>query len=364
MGFNQPVVVNSQQFYGNLDTLLSTKGFVFPSSMYIFNRHLKVPVIYNWSLGVQQLLPGHLILDVSYVGNTQRHIENSMDINALPAGARFDPKNLDPTTGRVLTDNLIRKYPEYTLVDYRTNEANARYNSLQVQANRRFQKFSTSVAYTYSKSWTNEGAQNLYVPRDKWLGGPQSFDQPHVFVANFQWTLPKASSLVPNAVIKGVLDNWDASGIYTLASGFPTAVTVTSSAISDISGSNIAARPDIVPGVDPDSGPKTFSQWFDTAAFAMPAKGTFGNAPRFNFRGPGMNQFDLSLAKRVPLGDDGKRNLRIKVEAYNLFNHTQFSAVNAEARFDANNKQINSQLGQATAARAARVLQMGLSFSF
>jgi hypothetical protein len=194
--------------------------------------------------------------------------------------------------------------------------------------------------------------------------GAASFDQPHVFVANFQWTLPKASTLMPNAVIAGALDNWELSGIYTRASGFPMAVTVTSSALADISGSDIAARPDMVPGVDPNSGPKTFEQWFNTDAFAMPAKGTFGNSPRFTFRGPGLNQVDLSLAKRIPLGGNGSRHLRIRVEAFNLFNVTQFNAVNTAARFDANGKQINSQFGQATSALPGRVLQIGSTFTF
>ena len=126
---------------------------------------------------------------------------------------------------------------------------------------------------------------NPFVPTDQWLGGPQSFDQTHVLVANFQWPLPKASRLMPNPVVKAVLDNWEVSGIYTLASGFPMSVTVTSSAVPDISGSSIAARPDIVPNVDPDSGPKTFEQWFNTDAFAMPARGTFGNSPLYPFTG-------------------------------------------------------------------------------
>jgi len=221
-----------------------------------------------------------------------------------------------------------------------------------------------SLAYTLSKSWTDSGTQIPFKTRKEWLGGAQSFDQTHMFVSNFQWTLPKASSLIPNAVIAGVLDNWVVSGIYTLASGFPSSVSVASSAISDISGSNIGARADMVPGVDPNSGPKTFDKWFNTEAFAMPKTGTFGNAPSDTFRGPGMNQLDLSLIRKVPLVADGKRNLRIKVEAYNFLNHTQFSGVNTSARFDANNIQINSQLGQATSARAARVLQIGLTLVF
>jgi hypothetical protein len=389
-GFNQPYVVVSQQFNGNLDTLQNTQGFVFPSQMGAFNREQGVPTVYNWSLGAQQLLPGKIVLDVSYVGNTNRWVETQTDLNTLPPGARFAPENRDPTTGGSLPDSLIRPFREYSFITYADNSATSNYHSLQVQVNRRYAKgFLTGVSYTLSKSYTTEqgsagreGACNLpvgaitnnnqstncfinrFVPTNQWLGGPEAFDQTHILVANFQWTLPNASTLVPNAVVKGVFDGWELSGVYSLASGFPMSVTVSSSALPDISGSNILARPDIVPNVDPDSGPKTFAQWFNPDAFAMPARGTFGNSGPNNFRGPGTNNFDLALIKRIPLGKNAARNFRIRVEAYNAFNHTQFNGINTAARFDASGKQINSQFGQATSARQARVIQLGGTLYF
>jgi hypothetical protein len=353
-GFNQPYVVVSQQFNGNLDALQSTQGFVFPSTMGSFNRSRQVPTIYNWSLGVQQLLPGKFIVDLSYVGNTQRWIENEVDLNTLPAGARFAPENRDPTTGNALADNLIRPRREYTVITYRDSSATSDYHSLQVQVNRRFDRgFATGVAYTLSKSYTNEGVINPFVPTEQWLGGPQSFDQRHVLVTNFQWALPNVSRLLPNPVVKGVLDNWEISGIYTLSSGFPMSVTVSSSAIPDISGSSILARPDMVPNVDPNSGPKTFEKWFNTDAFAMPARGTFGNSPLYAFTGPGINNVDVALMKRIPLGGNGSRNFRIRIEA-----------LNTAARFDAAGNQINSQFGQATSALQPRVIQLGGTLTF
>jgi Carboxypeptidase regulatory-like domain len=364
-GFNQPYVVVSQQFNGNLDALQSTQGFVFPSTMGSFNRSRQVPTIYNWSLGVQQLLPGKFIVDLSYVGNTQRWIENDVDLNTLPPGARFAPENRDPTTGGSLPDNLIRPRREYTVITYRDSSATSDYHSFQVQVNRRYDRgLATGVAYTLSKSHTNEGTINPFVPTEQWLGAPQSFDQTHVLVTNFQWQLPNASRLMPNPVVKGVLDNWEVSGIYTLASGFPMSVTVSSSAVPDISGSSIAARPDMVPNVDPNSGPKTFAKWFNTDAFAMPATGTFGNAPVFPFRGPGINNVDVALMKRIPLGGNGSRHFRIRIEAYNALNHTQFNGINTAARFDAAGNQINSQFGQATSALQPRVIQLGGTLTF
>jgi hypothetical protein len=138
--------------------------------------------------------------------------------------------------------------------------------------------------------------------------------------------------------------------------------------VADISGSSInnnQARADIVQGVDPDSGPRTFTQWFNTAGFALPAKGTFGNSGPNNYTGPPINQLDMTLMKNIPLGKGETRRLRIRVEAYNLFNHTQFMTINSTARFDATTKaQINPQFGQATATRPPRILQLGATLYF
>ena len=260
-GFSQPYVVISQQFNGNLNTLLSTRGFVFPSSMASFNRGQKVPRIYNWSIGVQHSLPAKIVLDVAYVGNTNRWVETQMDLNTLPPGARFAPANRDSTTGVALPDNLIRPYREYSFITYIDNSATSNYHSLQVQVNRRYtQTFLTGVSYTLSKSYTTEpgaagrdGACNYpvgaitnnnqsatcfinpFVKTSQWLGGPQAFDQTHVLVANFQWNLPQASKLVPNPVVKGVFDSWELSGIYTFATGFPMSITASSSALPEFS---------------------------------------------------------------------------------------------------------------------------------
>ncbi len=68
--------------------------------------------------------------------------------------------------------------------------------------------------------------------------------------------------------------------------------------------------------------------------------------------------------KRIPLGKTETRSLRIRVEAFNLLNHTQFNLINTAARFDGNGNQINSQFGQATSARQPRVLQLGATLYF
>jgi len=90
--------------------------------------------------------------------------------------------------------------------------------------------------------------------------------------------------------------------------------------------------------------------------------GTWGNAARTQFRGPGINNWDISAIKNFRLRESMR--LQWRCEAYNVFNHTQFSGVNATARFDAQGNQVNPLFGQMSSARSARILQLALRFVF
>lgn len=72
----------------------------------------------------------------------------------------------------------------------------------------------------------------------------------------------------------------------------------------------------------------------------------------------------MTLAKRIPIGSSDRRTLDLRVEAYNIWNHTQFSAIDSGARFDATGKQTNANFGAYSAARAPRILAFNLRFAF
>ena len=84
MGLSAPNVIIATQYYGNMNTFLNNPGVSFASSMSAFDENLKVPSIYNWSLGIQQGIGFGTVLDVAYVGNTNRHIEATTDLNTVP----------------------------------------------------------------------------------------------------------------------------------------------------------------------------------------------------------------------------------------------------------------------------------------
>jgi len=100
-------------------------------------------------------------------------------------------------------------------------------------------------------------------------------------------------------------------------------VLINRSSASVPDGNNASQRPDLVPGVSlTPPGGKNLAEWINPAAFAVPAVGTFGDAPRNVARGPGAWQIDLGAAKRIQLGESGW--LEFRSEFFNIFNHPQY----------------------------------------
>lgn len=97
-------------------------------------------------------------------------------------------------------------------------------------------------------------------------------------------------------------------------------------------------------------------------AFARPAVGMLGNIGKYNLRGPGINNWDARLYKNVIFKDHHR--LQLRVEAFNVFDHTQFDGLDTTARFDAAGNELNSRLGQTIFARNPRHRQLALKFIF
>jgi hypothetical protein len=110
-------------------------------------------------------------------------------------------------------------------------------------------------------------------------------------------------------------------------------------------------------------GDKTFYRNFDTSVFRRPAKGDFGNVGVGVLRGPGVNNWDISVSKRFPFKSE-QRFLQFRTEMFNAWNHTQFSSLYTTARFDPVGNQIDPNFGAFSAARSARVVQLSLKLRF
>ena len=96
---------------------------------------------------------------------------------------------------------------------------------------------------------------------------------------------------------------------------------------------------------------------FNTSLFPEENLGQLGNAKRRMFYGPGINNFDLTLQKKVTLS--GTNSLEFRVEAFNAFNHAQFYG---PASVDGQVEDPN--FGRIVSAQAPRLLQLAAKFNF
>jgi hypothetical protein len=132
---------------------------------------------------------------------------------------------------------------------------------------------------------------------------------------------------------------------------------------ADITGSAEGARIDVIGNASLPKSGRTFYRNFNTDAFARPAAKSFGNAGVNILQGPGINNWDINVGKRMPLFSES-RFIQFRSEFFNAFNHTQFSGLNTTARFDAAGKQVDSTFGSFTAARSPRIIQLSLKVVF
>ena len=384
---NPPVQIQPHIFYGNMDTLLSRSGLLFPGGASAIELNDKVPSVYRWSLGVQRDVGFSTIVDISYVGNVGRHMIQSQDQNMIPYGAKFLAANQDPTTGSPLDDNFLRPIPGYGGIGMLMNSGVTNYNSLQAALNRRFAKgLSFGISYTWSHTLGTGAGEGDGLPKFRpwrvWTYGPLNFDQTHMFIFNYVWDLPKASKFVEGSAAKlfvgSIFDNWQLSGITTMASGLPQGIGLGTVSGVDLSGGGDGTRTNVIARPQLSHGDRTFDRWFNTAAFAMPnlpyetSPGSDqwvidpGNAPVSPVRGPGQNNWDITLVKKFPLKSEA-RSLQFRFEFYNAWNHTQFAGIDTGATFDdttAGFPQVNSTFGQVNSTRQPRVIQLSLRFDF
>ena len=362
-----PLVYTPVVNFGEMSTLLSSPGLTFPSNTQAFDRGGKVPTIANYSLSIQRSLGWRTVVEAGYAGSIGRHLYWQRDLNPIPVGANFKASNFDPTTpGRPYAPAFLRPITGYNNLVITEPASSSNYNSLQVGVNRRFAHgLQFGVSWTWSKSLdyndADGGAVSALLPIRVWNYGLSSFDRTQVVKINYLWDIPTPNWR--NPVVRLALRNWQLSGITTFSSGQPLAIGLSTVSALDITGTaSQGARPDVLADPVLPKSEQTFYRFFNTEAFSLPRIGTFGNAPRTSIRGPGMNNFDMAVFKTFPVRE--KMRLQFRAEFYNVFNHTQFNAVDTAARFDDRGKQVNTRLGQFTSAGDARIGQLALRFTF
>jgi hypothetical protein len=404
---NPPSVFTPRVVNGFAKDLSLSGALVAPSDLTVMSYSGKVPLIYNYSAGLQAKLPLATVLDVAYVGSLGRQLLYNININGAPYGTAFKAENQDPTKwgygvkptpgpdglfdgSKAYDSNFVRPYFGHGNITNQGFGANSNYNSLQISADRRFAKgVFFGVAYTWSKCLTiasSDGDGGRIDNLTKFANyGPCSYDVHQNLTFNYVYQLPGVTGRGSwdNKVTRALLNGWQISGITMFRNGMPTSPGFNISGVSSVNltGSGAyGARVKLIG--DPLSGTSSDPyNRLNAGAFAPPTRPSLGiEAPVNYIRTPGVNNWDVSLQKNVSIKE--KAHLELRVDAFNVFNHTQFSGLNSTINFtcggvncatwtatnlayDSTGKLINKTgFGTVSGVRAPRVLQFVTRFVF
>jgi outer membrane receptor protein involved in Fe transport len=390
-----PVFLNPQFDFGNLDVVGSvTEVLLAPASgVHSVDTSGKIPMVQSFSMQIQQQVGLDSVLSVGYVGTLSTHLWQRENLNYSPYHTLFQKEAQDPSQsvyGGVVPDVepglpqvyadagfnfsgryalpawALRRYPGYNDIGFRGPSGSSNYHSMQVTLQRRYGHALTyGLAYTWSKAmstangdgdYTNPVCARCYDYRRA------SFDRTHNLAINYVWLLPKASEKLPfqNFLTRGILDNWQLSGINIFMSGQPEEVTIGIPNVNmnqRITGS-WTEGPRAVLVADPQPQ-KSHTAWFDYNAFRLPNIGDIGPWSRTYIERPGILSTDLSVFKNFPAGES--RNLQFRLEMFNVFNKPVFSDANRGLTFNIRTDFANYSANQQASSQTLRNVRGGVN---
>jgi hypothetical protein len=358
------------------------------------------------------------VLQVAYVGSLGRHLPIRTELNQLqPLSLTQNPYgpgqaisagdcssisgtaatgytgtvNGQPVSGSIATHLAIacgisadpsRPYYGISGITHISNIGKSAYDALQIGVSRYFGRLNGSLAYTYGHS-IDDGSDGSVTEGVNGLNPQQTlassnFDERHVVEASLVYDLP---FFTQPGLLHSVLGGWQVSDLTSFQSGSPFSVVNTQIAdnagtgntVSNNGGSLVVAStgsvqsyPDIVGPIHGKvalrhpsgvQGPRLYN----SDAFAAPQGLTDGNAGRNVLTLPHRTNFDMGLFKNFAVREE--MHFEFRAEAFNVFNHTQWSAIDNSACYGAANCSASTFL-TATSAHNPRILQLAAKFVF
>ncbi len=274
------------------------------------DRHRKDLYYENWNFLVEQQLPQDWLLQVGYTGSEGHHLFDRYTVNLI-----------NPATG-------TRPLAGFGAFGFKANDGNNNFNALQVSLQRRFVRgllFQMNYMWSHGITDSSIGSgESVAIQNMSCRACDRSstnIDVRHNMTANAIYELPfgRGKQFLTGDTASKFFGGWELAGIATARTGLPVNITMSRKATQVLDGNTSNQRPNLVPGVPIYAANQTINNWFNPAAFALPANGTWGNLGRYIANGPGMFEIDSSLQKRFRITERVALNFR--VAAYNLANH-------------------------------------------
>jgi len=381
---------DNQTYNNRFDAATRTHGIVWPNTAFgeagrgestvglqnfstANDPYFRDPYTQQWSLTIERELDRSNALRVTYSGLHAIKLTTAPDLNQIQPN----------TIGFANLPRTARPFPNWFRVNTRDMGGDASYHDLTVQLKGRVL---SGLSYTSSYKWAkginniedsftrvNGGNFNEEIAsrtdnrfNSLYLRGPSGAIPFHRFTTDFIWDLPFGRGKKFGANMSGIADavigGWTISSIMTFQSGGHLTPFYNNRCGS---GTNCYGqeKADVVPGQDPNSGPKTDAQWFNKAAFVVPTSSTslfvgrFGNVGNGVITGPGLVSIDAGAFKDFSIRES--LTLRIQTQIRNFPNHPNFGSPETNL-VSPNYGRITSLNGSTT----ARVVVVGARFIF
>lgn len=303
--------------------------------------NFKDPRTQQWSLTFERELNRTNSVRVTYSGFRSDDLTMAPDLNQVQPN----------TTGFANLPQNARPYPNWFRVNTRDNGGYHNYHDMLAQLGGTVSRFGLTHRSSYKwarsidniedrgagqgdfQSEINGRTDNRFDP--EYMRGPTTNIPTHRFVSSLIWDLPIGRDRTFGSAMPATLDalvgGWTVSSVIQVQSGAHLTAFYNSHCGS---GTNCfgSEKADSVSGQDPNDGPKTLAQWFNTGAYSVAAfrdasgrsifTGRFGNAEKGAILGPGVWNVDFAAMKDFRLGP--QMRARVNVFVTNVFNHANW----------------------------------------
>lgn len=341
-----------------------------PPGISAYDSTNRLPYMQQYSLDLQQQLAPGLLMDIGYYGNHVTHLYATVDLNQPQQGLYHTDNIIYGNGGNCISQNTgcaavttansqelneIRPYQGYGPISDALNVFRSNYNGLQTALRYRLRNgVNLNVNYTWSKGLTDANTpQNNANARADY--GPTPVSRANVFNTSVIYPLPFYRS--QHGIVGHIAGGFEFVAIVSCGSGqFLTATTVgvDPGGLGVVAGGPTYGLPDYISNPNSDA-PHTPAEWFNTAAFENVPAGQYrgGTEGYSNILGPAYQNWDVSLHKNVTI--ERGVNLQLRAEAFNTFNHTNFSGFVYT---------LGSGFGTLNATGPPRSMQFGVKATF
>ena len=329
------------------------------------------PETYDWNMTVEHQLSHDTILNVSYIGLRGVHLRQDVDLNPRAIGVGTDAS---------------RQFQGFLDIYQNHNTGMSNYNALQINLQKRpggkgIMKNLTLLAnYSYSKAMeialaSNGGITDVGSSKGSGMpfGNPNQghfetgpapgVDRTHRFVGSYVWELPHLTGA--NGAVRAIVGGWQWTGIFTyytgdamtILAGIDRSLTALGADRANFIGTADQYGGTAASGSRAGCGSATCVPWLNTAVFALPATGTFGNVGKGAFRGPSRFNVDAGLIKNfTPFSAHENLRFQLRGEFFNVLNHTELN--------DPDVTRNDGNFGGIYGAADPRIIQLAVKFYF